>query len=76
MSGSGSLTRGPAGGTYEHGTNVAVTHAADTGSTFTGWAGACTGTGACVATMDAAKVVTATFTLDTYKIHLPIIVGP
>ena len=37
-------------------------------STFSGWSGACTGTGSCVVTMDAAKAVTATFTLRTYTI--------
>jgi lysyl endopeptidase len=31
------------------------------GSTFAGWTGACTGTGACVVTMSAARSVTATF---------------
>ena len=31
------------------------------GSTFASWSGACTGTGQCVVTMDAAKAVTATF---------------
>lgn len=34
------------------------------GSTFSGWSGACTGSGACTVTMDAAKSVTATFTLS------------
>jgi hypothetical protein len=32
-----------------------------TGSTFTGWSGACTGTGACSITIGAAAVVTASF---------------
>jgi beta-lactam-binding protein with PASTA domain len=31
------------------------------GSSFTGWTGACSGTGTCTVTMDAAKSVTATF---------------
>ncbi len=34
----------------------------DTGAAFDGWSGACTGTGACTVTMDAARTVTATFT--------------
>ena len=40
-------------------------HAADTGSVFTGWAGACTGTGDCTLTIDDFSSVTATFEADT-----------
>jgi hypothetical protein len=40
---------------------VTLTAAAASGSTFTGWSGACTGTGACSVTMSAAQSVTATF---------------
>jgi len=43
-------------------TMVNLTSTPDAGSTFTGWSGACTGTAACVVTMDAARSVTATFT--------------
>lgn len=43
------------------GTTVKLTAAPAEGSVFTGWAGACTGTGDCVVTMDSAKTVTATF---------------
>jgi hypothetical protein len=39
-----------------------------TGSTFTGWGGACSGTGTCSVTMNAAKTVTATFTLNKYTL--------
>ena len=46
---------------YEEGTEVALVPVAETGSEFTGWSGDCTGTGACVLTMDADKEVTATF---------------
>jgi hypothetical protein len=42
---------------------VTLTATASAGSTFTGWSGACTGTGSCVVTMSAAKSVTATFTV-------------
>jgi hypothetical protein len=63
--GSGAVTLSPAGGTYSHGTVVTVTNTPATGSTFTGWSGACAGTVSCVVTMDAAKLVTATFTLDS-----------
>jgi YVTN family beta-propeller protein len=37
-------------------------------STFTGWGGACSGTGACEVTMDAARAVSASFTLKTYTV--------
>jgi hypothetical protein len=66
--GGGSLTLDPAGGIYNHGTIVTVTHSADVGSTFTGWSGDCTGLGACAVTMDGPKAVTATFTLNQYPL--------
>jgi Leucine-rich repeat (LRR) protein len=44
-------------------TEVTLTATPSGGSTFTGWSGACTGTGACVVTMDQQQTVTATFTL-------------
>jgi len=47
--------------TYAQGTTVTLTPTADAGATFAGWSGACTGTGPCIVTMDAAKLVTATF---------------
>jgi len=40
-----------------------LTATAAAGSTFTGWSGACTGTGTCVVTMDQDRAVTATFDL-------------
>jgi hypothetical protein len=52
---------------YDYNTSVTLTAAPSAGSTFTGWSGGgCSGTGSCVVTMDAAKSVTATFTLNTY----------
>ena len=58
---------------YDYNTSVTLTAAAATGSTFTGWSGAgCSGTGACTVTMDAAKNVTANFTLKTY-VYLPLV---
>src|SRR5439155_865607 len=36
---------------------------ADANSTFTGWSGACTGTGTCTVTLDTASSVSAMFTL-------------
>ena len=49
-----------------------MTADADTGSTFTGWSGDCSGTAACVVIMYAAKSVTATF-MVTYDVFLPVI---
>ncbi|MBP1777673.1 MAG: hypothetical protein H6Q86_3683, partial [candidate division NC10 bacterium] len=46
---------------FDQGERVTLTATATTGSTFTGWSGACTGTGACVVDMDQARSVTATF---------------
>jgi hypothetical protein len=45
-------------------TVVELTPNAAAGSSFTGWGGACSGTGTCTLTMDAAKAVTATFHHD------------
>jgi len=75
--GSGTITSTPAGITcssnptadsvgcteaYESDTAVTLTASSATGSTFTGWSGACTGTSTCTVTMAADKSVTATFT--------------
>jgi uncharacterized protein (DUF2141 family) len=69
--GSGTVNSSPAGiscgsdcsGAYNSGTVVTLTQAATAGSSFAGWSGACTGTGSCQVTMNAAKSVTATFSL-------------
>ncbi len=53
---------GPVSGKYNAGTVVTLTPMPDAGFKFTGWSGACTGTGACSVTMNAAQSVTATFT--------------
>jgi len=49
---------------YINGTVVTLTATSAAGSTFAGWSGACTGTSSCVVTMNAAKTVTATFSLS------------
>ena len=49
---------------YLYGTVVTLTPIANTGYSFSGWTGACTGNGVCQVTMDAAKAVTATFGLN------------
>lgn len=67
--GSGTVTSSPSGincgstcsANYSSGTSVTLTAAAASGSTFGGWAGACSGTGACTVAMTAARSVTATF---------------
>ena len=74
--GTGIVTSSPAGiscgadcsETYNSGTSITLTATPDASSTFTGWSGACTGTGTCSVTMNGAKNVTATFTLKTYSI--------
>ncbi len=79
--GSGTITSTPAGiacgadcdEIYNHGSVITLAQSATTGYTFTGWTGACTGTGACTVTMDAAKSVTATFTLNTYNLHTTVV---
>jgi endoglucanase len=67
--GSGTVTSSPSGiscgstcsANYASGTSVRLTASAASGSTFAGWDGACTGTGACTVSMTAARSVTATF---------------
>jgi len=49
--------------TYHSGTQVTVSVSPTSGYVFTGWTGACDGTGSCVVTMDADKTVTATLTI-------------
>lgn len=46
---------------YVHSARVTLLPDSDDGSTFTGWSGDCTGTGACTVSMTAARSVTATF---------------
>ncbi|HEU5252352.1 MAG TPA: PASTA domain-containing protein [Solirubrobacterales bacterium] len=70
--GSGTVTSNPSGincgptcsAEFTEGTVVTLTPAADSGSEFKEWTGACTGTGACEVTMSAAKSVGAKFDLE------------
>jgi probable HAF family extracellular repeat protein len=71
-SGTGMVISDPAGincpaacsASYKTGTNVHLTASPLTGSAFTGWSGACSGTGACNLLMNTpGKEVTATFNL-------------
>lgn len=67
--GAGTVSSSPAGincgsacsASFGSGASVILSAAPDSGSTFAGWSGACTGTGTCAVTMDAAKTVSATF---------------
>jgi uncharacterized repeat protein (TIGR02543 family) len=76
--GAGTLSSNPAGincgpdcsEAYVYNTHVTLSASAGTGSTFTGWSGACTGTGTCQVTMDADKSVKANFTLNTYTLDV------
>jgi len=69
--GTGMMQSTPAGitcgatcsGNFAKTSNVTLTATPDSGSAFSGWAGACSGTGTCTVTMDAAKTVTASFNL-------------
>jgi List-Bact-rpt repeat protein len=69
-SGAGTVTSNPAGidcgsdcaESYVDGTMVDLTAAPSAGSTFSGWSGACTGSGSCSVTVDSAKSVAANFT--------------
>ncbi len=78
--GNGLLTSSPSGlscpGTcaslFPSNATVRLNAAASPGSVFTGWSGACTGTGACVITMDKAQAVTATFVPDAGSVVLTV----
>lgn len=61
-SGAGSITTFPSESSFPTGTAVEVNEVANASSTFTGWGGACTGTGACSVTMNSNQSVSATFT--------------
>jgi hypothetical protein len=76
--GSGVVTSDPAGincgaiclAGFAVNTPVTLTAVADTNSLFTGWSGACSGTGTCVVTMDSVKQVTATYALQVFTLDV------
>jgi subtilase family serine protease len=67
--GGGTVTSSPSGiacpgactADFLIGSTVTLVAAAEAGSTFTGWSGACSGSASCVVALDAAASVTATF---------------
>jgi len=69
ISGSGTVTSSPAGvnctascaASFASGTTVTLSAQPASGNTFSGWSGACSGTGTCTVLMSAAAAVTATF---------------
>ena len=71
--GSGAVSSNPAGiscgsmcsHAYTTGTSVTLTATPASGSVFSGWSGACSGTGGCSVTMSQAQSVSATFTLQS-----------
>ncbi|MBL0059326.1 MAG: hypothetical protein IPP35_09500 [Elusimicrobia bacterium] len=52
--------------TYSNGTSLTLTATPDATSIFTGWSGACAGTGSCLVSMTGARTATATFARITY----------
>ncbi|MEZ4404644.1 MAG: hypothetical protein R3B06_31780 [Kofleriaceae bacterium] len=76
--GTGTITSSPLGincgaactATFDHGTVVALTATAGATSAFAGWTGACTGLGACIVTMDQARTVGATFTVNSLALSV------
>jgi len=71
--GSGLVDLDPGGGFYDPGAVVTLTAVADPGSSFTEWSGDAVGTANPITlTMDADKLVTATFM--TYRVYLPLVV--
>ncbi len=72
--GGGAVTKQPNLAQYPHGTVVTLTAIADTGWTFSGWTGDAGGSAnPLTVTMDRAKNITATFTLNTYPLNVTVV---
>jgi uncharacterized repeat protein (TIGR03803 family) len=82
-SGNGRVTSSPAGidcpgscaASFAPGTQVTLTASGASGSSFSGWGGACSGTGSCVVTMNASQSVTAAFAAN-YALAVSVIGSP
>jgi uncharacterized repeat protein (TIGR02543 family) len=59
---------GACSASYEYNTFVSLKASPRPGFTFTGWTGACTGTGSCDLTMNMAYTATANFVVTTYTL--------
>ena len=77
--GSGTVSASPTGTScgsgclsFAAGTAVTLTATPNTGSTFAGWSGACSGTGGCSVTMNSNLSVTATFNLTPQTFTLTV----
>jgi hypothetical protein len=76
--GSGAVTSAPTGiscggscvADYPEGSVVTLTPQADVGSVFVRWTGACSGSGACSVTMDAARSVSAQFDVRRFRLSI------
>jgi phospholipase C len=81
VAGTGSVSSNPAGiscgqtctANFNSGTVVQLTAVPDANSTFAGWGGACSGTGTCQVTLQAAQSVTASFTSP--GLHLTVLLS-
>ncbi|MCP4002329.1 MAG: hypothetical protein GY727_15590 [Gammaproteobacteria bacterium] len=78
-SGTGTVSSDPSGiscvgdctETFDYNTSVTLTASPANGSTFSGWSEqSCPGTDSCTVTMDQARSITATFTLDSYTLSV------
>ncbi|MBU3945206.1 MAG: hypothetical protein KKE97_06215, partial [Proteobacteria bacterium] len=74
--GNGSVTSSPAGidcgsecsASFDPNMSVTLTATPGLETVFSGWSGACSGSGDCIVSMDQARSVTATFTLNQYTV--------
>lgn len=56
----------------DQGTSVSLVAVPGAGARFLGWSGACSGTGTCAVTMDAAKSVTARFAANRFRVSVSV----
>ncbi|RCK71587.1 MAG: Type IV fimbrial biogenesis protein PilY1 [Ignavibacteriae bacterium] len=74
INGNGSVTKDPDLPSYPHGTDVTLTAIPATGWSFAGWSGDVVSTdNPIVVTMDAAKNITATFTINQYPLNVTVV---